>query len=76
MAAAARLFPAYDETVFQHHLKTMEPEVFDTASGLMVITYQTFVVRHRAHHPGRHLYGREQGPSAAVRLSRQGALAQ
>jgi hypothetical protein len=38
-------FPTYDEKVFQHHLKTMEPEVFDAASGKMVITYQTFVVR-------------------------------
>jgi len=38
-------FPAYDDAVFKHHLKTMEPEVFDAASGLMVITYQTFVVR-------------------------------
>jgi glyoxylase-like metal-dependent hydrolase (beta-lactamase superfamily II) len=38
-------FPAYDEAVFQHHLPSMEPEVFDLASGLMVITYQTFVVR-------------------------------
>ena len=38
-------FPAYDEAVFQHHLLSMEPEVFDTALGLMVITYQTFVVR-------------------------------
>ena len=38
-------FPAYDDAVFKHHLKAMEPEVFDTASGKMVITYQTFVVR-------------------------------
>src|SRR5215475_4614804 len=38
-------FPAYDEAVFQHHLRTMEPEVFDSALGLMVITYQTVVVR-------------------------------
>jgi glyoxylase-like metal-dependent hydrolase (beta-lactamase superfamily II) len=38
-------FPTYDEGVFQKHLKTMEPEVFDQASGKMVITYQTFVVR-------------------------------
>ena len=38
-------FPAYDDAVFKHHLKTMEPEVFDAASGLMLITYQTFVVR-------------------------------
>jgi hypothetical protein len=38
-------FPAYDDAVFKHHLKTMEPEVFDATSGKMVITYQTFVVR-------------------------------
>src|SRR6476660_10330999 len=38
-------FPAYDEAIFKEHLKTMEPEVFDAATGLMVITYQTFVVR-------------------------------
>ena len=38
-------FPAYDDAVFKHHLATMEPEVFDTALGMMVITYQTFVVR-------------------------------
>ena len=37
-------FPAYDEAVFKHHLAGMEPEVFDSALGLMVITYQTFVV--------------------------------
>ena len=41
-------FPAYDEAVFRHHLAGMEPEVFDTALGMMVITYQTFVVRTRA----------------------------
>src|SRR3954451_13859011 len=38
-------FPAYDEAVFRHHLPSIEPEVFDSALGLMVITYQTFVVR-------------------------------
>jgi len=37
-------FPAYDEAVFKHHLPSMEPEVFDAALGMMVITYQTFVV--------------------------------
>src|SRR5208283_106697 len=40
-------FPAYDEAVFRHHLPGMEPEVFDSARGMMVITYQTFVVRTR-----------------------------
>jgi glyoxylase-like metal-dependent hydrolase (beta-lactamase superfamily II) len=38
-------FPAYDDAVFKHHLPAMEPEFFDTASGKMFITYQTFVVR-------------------------------
>jgi glyoxylase-like metal-dependent hydrolase (beta-lactamase superfamily II) len=38
-------FPVYDEAVFRHHLPSMEPEVFDSALGMMVITYQTFVVR-------------------------------
>ena len=38
-------FPAYDEATFNRHLKVMEPEVFDPASGKMFITYQTFVVR-------------------------------
>ena len=38
-------FPAYDDGMFKHHLPTMEPEVFDATRGMMVITYQTFVVR-------------------------------
>jgi hypothetical protein len=38
-------FPGYDEAIFKRHLPTMEPEVFDQALGMMVITYQTFVVR-------------------------------
>src|ERR1700730_15434670 len=38
-------FPAYDEAVFKHQLPRMEPEVFDAALGMIVITYQTFVVR-------------------------------
>ena len=42
-------FPAYDEAVFKRHLPSMEPEVFDQASGMMVITYQTFVVRTPRH---------------------------
>lgn len=33
-------FPAYDEGVFKHHLPTMEPEVFDAARGMMVITHR------------------------------------
>jgi glyoxylase-like metal-dependent hydrolase (beta-lactamase superfamily II) len=42
-------FPAYDEAVFRHHLPSMAPEVFDSALGMMVITYQTFVVRTPRH---------------------------
>ena len=42
-------FPAYDEAVFKRHLPTMEPEVFDHVLGMMVITYQTFVVRTPRH---------------------------
>ena len=38
-------FPAYEEAIFKRHLPAMEPEVFDQALGMMVITYQTFVVR-------------------------------
>ena len=38
-------FPTYDDAVFKHHLPSMEPEVFDAELGMMVITYQTFVVR-------------------------------
>jgi hypothetical protein len=40
-------FPAYDEATFKRHLPVIEPEVFDPASGMMFITYQTFVVRRR-----------------------------
>ncbi len=43
------MFPAYDRATGLEHLKTLEPEVFDTASGKMVITYQTFVVRTPRH---------------------------
>ena len=43
------MFPAYNAAVAAEHLKTMEPEVFDAASGRMVITYQTFVVRTKHH---------------------------
>jgi glyoxylase-like metal-dependent hydrolase (beta-lactamase superfamily II) len=42
-------FPMYDEKVFKGHLPSMEPEVFDVASGRMLITYQTFVVRTPRH---------------------------
>jgi len=38
-------FPAFDRAVFDAHLPSMEPEVYDSALGLLVMTYQTFVVR-------------------------------
>jgi glyoxylase-like metal-dependent hydrolase (beta-lactamase superfamily II) len=41
----ADMFPAYDPEVGARHLKTLDPVVFDPASGMMYITYQTFVVR-------------------------------
>ena len=43
------MFPAYDPAIAAEHFKTMEPEVFDHATGKMVITYQTFVVRTPKH---------------------------
>lgn len=45
----ADFFPAYDDEKFKQHLQSMEPEVFDAASGLMPFTYQTFVVRTPRH---------------------------
>jgi glyoxylase-like metal-dependent hydrolase (beta-lactamase superfamily II) len=41
----ADMFPAYDPAVAARHLKTLDPEVLDPATGMMYITYQTFVVR-------------------------------
>jgi glyoxylase-like metal-dependent hydrolase (beta-lactamase superfamily II) len=43
------MFPAYDPAIGQRHLKELDDFVFDVASGLMVITYQTFVVRTPKH---------------------------
>ena len=34
-------FPMYNEAVFNGHVPTMEPEVFNVALGMMNITYQT-----------------------------------
>lgn len=45
----ADMFPAYDEAVGARHLAELDPVVFDAASGRMVITYQTFVVRTPKH---------------------------
>src|SRR5216684_3632012 len=39
------MFPAYDPEIGKRHLADLDPEVFDPASGRMVITYQTYVVR-------------------------------
>lgn len=39
------MFPCYDPAIAKEHLKTLDPIVFDVASGRMMITYQTFVVR-------------------------------
>ena len=38
-------FPDYDDAAFRRHLLTLEPEMFDPASGMLVITYQSFLVR-------------------------------
>lgn len=43
------MFPAYDPEVGRRHLAELDPEVFDPASGRMVITYQTYVVRTPRH---------------------------
>jgi glyoxylase-like metal-dependent hydrolase (beta-lactamase superfamily II) len=45
----ADMFPAYDPTIGEGHLKMLDPVVFDPATGRMVITYQTFVVRTPKH---------------------------
>ena len=43
------MFPAYDEAIAKRHLADLDPVCFDAASGRMVITYQTFVVRTPKH---------------------------
>ena len=43
------MFPAYDPEVGKGHLASLDPVVFAPASGRMVITYQTFVVRTPRH---------------------------
>jgi glyoxylase-like metal-dependent hydrolase (beta-lactamase superfamily II) len=43
------MFPAYDPVVGKKHLAGLDPVVFDPASGKMLITYQTFVVRTPKH---------------------------
>jgi glyoxylase-like metal-dependent hydrolase (beta-lactamase superfamily II) len=43
------MFPAYDPVLGRRHIAELDPVMFDTASGKMVITYQTFVVRTPKH---------------------------
>ena len=43
------MFPDYDPELGKRHIAELEPGVFDQASGKMVITYQTFVVRTPRH---------------------------
>jgi glyoxylase-like metal-dependent hydrolase (beta-lactamase superfamily II) len=43
------MFPAYDPEIGKRHLAELEPFIFDPASGRLVITYQTFVVRTPKH---------------------------
>ena len=39
------MFPTYDADAGRRYLADMDPVVFDAATGKMMITYQTFVVR-------------------------------
>src|ERR1700731_5400934 len=39
------MFPAYDPVIGKRHLAELDPVFFDPASGRIVITYQTYVVR-------------------------------
>jgi glyoxylase-like metal-dependent hydrolase (beta-lactamase superfamily II) len=43
------MFPDYDAERGRRHLAEMEPFLFDPASGRMVLTFQTFVVRTPRH---------------------------
>lgn len=43
------MFPGYDPILGAKHLAGMDPVVFDAATGRMVITYQTFVIRTPKH---------------------------
>ena len=43
------MFPPYDPEIGKKHIAGLEPETFDQASGKMVITYQTFIVRTPKH---------------------------
>jgi glyoxylase-like metal-dependent hydrolase (beta-lactamase superfamily II) len=43
------MFPSYDPAIGRRHLAELDREVFDPASGKMVITYQTYIVRTPKH---------------------------
>jgi hypothetical protein len=43
------MFPSYDPELGKRYLAELDPVVFDQASGRMVITYQTFIVRTPKH---------------------------
>ena len=43
------MFPKYDPEIGRRHLAELDREMFDPASGKMVITYQTYVVRTPKH---------------------------
>ena len=43
------MFPAYEAATAERHLETLDPVVLDRATGMMLITYQTFVVRTPKH---------------------------
>jgi glyoxylase-like metal-dependent hydrolase (beta-lactamase superfamily II) len=45
----AEMFPGYDPEAGKRYLAELDPVVFDPASGKMVITYQTFIVRTPKH---------------------------
>ena len=45
MAEAAGMFPSYTEASAKKHLATLDPEIFDQATGMISITYQTYSVR-------------------------------
>jgi glyoxylase-like metal-dependent hydrolase (beta-lactamase superfamily II) len=47
--APEAMFPTYDPALGSAYLAELDPVVFDPASGKMVITYQTFVVRTPKH---------------------------
>ena len=47
--APTTMFPTADRETALSHLKNMAPEVYDAAQELLVITYQTFVVRTPRH---------------------------